>query len=270
VKKRILIVLVLLAIVALPLGAHDLFLKLDSYFVAPNSDVAVKVLNGTFTTSENGVTRDRLADLTLVAPDTVVALDTTTWTATKTWSLLRLRTRGAGVYVVGASTRPRELRLEAKEFNAYLKEEGILDVLDARTTSGALGKAARERYSKHVKAVFQAGATSGGQYGRVLGYPAEIVPLTNPYQLRPGMTLRVRCLADGAPAAGQIVLAGGRTPNGTRLEPMQVTADSTGEAKIQLRSRGTFYVKFIRMRPVTGSSSVDYESKWATLTFAVR
>jgi hypothetical protein len=28
-------------------------------------------------------------------------------------------------------------------------------------------------------------------------------------------------------------------------------------------------VKFIHMRPVTGDTTIDYESKWATLTFGV-
>jgi hypothetical protein len=29
-------------------------------------------------------------------------------------------------------------------------------------------------------------------------------------------------------------------------------------------------VKFIHMQPAAGDSTIDYESKWATLTFGVR
>jgi uncharacterized GH25 family protein len=268
--KRLVVALAFVLVAAIPLAAHDLFLKLDTYFVAPNVDVKIKVLNGTFTTSENGVTRDRLVDISLVAPDTVMHIDPSKWDTVGKSSVLAIHTRGPGVYVVGASTRPRELKLEAREFNAYLEEEGIRDILDARTKAGTRGAPARERYAKHVKALFQVGRRTDGPFDRALGYPAEIVPLDNPYTLRPGMTLRVRCLVDGAPSAHQVVLAGGRTPAGARLTPITVTADSAGIARIPLRGRGTWYVKFIRMRPVTGDASVDYESKWATVTFQIR
>jgi hypothetical protein len=37
------------------LGAHNLFLKLDGYLVSPGATLVVRVLNGTFSTSEAGV-----------------------------------------------------------------------------------------------------------------------------------------------------------------------------------------------------------------------
>ena len=43
-------------------------------------------------------------------------------------------------------------------------------------------------------------------------------------------------------------------------------------ARVALRNRGIWYVKFINMRAISAAAgdSVDYESKWATMTFAVR
>src|SRR3989449_7585247 len=55
-------------------------------------------------------------------------------------------------------------------------------------------KGARERYSKHVKAVFQVGRDRSDGFNVTLGYPAEIVPLDNPYGMDRGAALRVRCL----------------------------------------------------------------------------
>jgi hypothetical protein len=83
-----------------------------------------------------------------------------------------------------------------------------------------------------------------------------------------GGTLRVRALVDGVPVPGQAVLSGGRTPGGASIRERTVRTDAAGVARIPLRSRGAWYVKFIRMVPVRGDS-VDYESKWATLTFGV-
>jgi len=53
-------------VLAAVVGAHDLFLKLDSYFFQPNSKVTVRLLNGSFRVSENPVARDRLVDVGIV------------------------------------------------------------------------------------------------------------------------------------------------------------------------------------------------------------
>jgi len=55
----------------------------------------------------------------------------------------------------------------------------------------------------------------------VLGYPAEIVPLTNPYLTIVGDTLAVRCLVDGQPVAQQLVIAGGERDT-TRIPETRV------------------------------------------------
>jgi uncharacterized GH25 family protein len=90
--------------------------------------------------------------------------------------------------------------------------------------------------------------------------------------MRRGATLRVRALVDGKPVENQAVLSGGHSPAGKRFREATVRTDKNGVARIALRSRGVWYVKFISMRPVStvAGDSVDYESKWATMTFAVR
>jgi uncharacterized GH25 family protein len=172
--------------------------------------------------------------------------------------------------VIGASLRPRELRFEAKEFNAYLASDGVPDVLAARRRERELDRRARERYSKHVKALVQVGDTRSNNYATALGYPAELVPLDNPYALRAGGVLRVRAVVEGEPVANQLVVAGGRTGSGGRIAQRAVRTDGAGVARVRLRSRGVWYVKFIRMQRAAGDTAVDYESKWATLTFGVR
>jgi uncharacterized GH25 family protein len=101
-------------------------------------------------------------------------------------------------------------------------------------------------------------------YQTALGYPAELIPLDNPYALRLGDMFRVRVMIDGEPVANQLVTAGRRS--GQR----SVRTDSAGVARVRISSRGAWYVKFIHMRPAVGDSTIDYESKWATLTFGVR
>lgn len=203
-KRPLVLAVCLLLASAASLAAHDLFLKLDSYFVRPGSTVRVHALNGTFSTSEGAVTRDRLRDLSVVTPDGITRPDTAAWQAKGDTSVLTVRTGAAGTYVIGASLRPRELKLAARDFNSYLAGDGLPDVLAARRRDNELDRPARERYHKHVKAIVQVGDARTEGFQTALGYPAELVPLDNPYALRPGGVLRVRALVEGRPVANQL------------------------------------------------------------------
>lgn len=250
--------------------AHDLFLRLTNYFAQPHSDVRIHVLNGTFSKSEGAVARNRIRSLDLGTPSGAVTLDTTAWTPSGDTTIFAVRTSDAGTYVVGASVLPRSIALSANDFNTYLRSDGVPDVLAQRGRDNELDRPVKEMYQKHVKAVFQVGATRSAGFNRAFGYPAELIPLDNPYFLRSGNTLRVRALVDGQPVANQFIVSGGRTANGGRIAQRSVRSDSQGVARIALRGAGTWYVKFIHMVPAQAGDTVDYHSKWATLTFAVR
>jgi hypothetical protein len=269
--RRLLVPTLLLLITAGTLAAHDLFLRAESYFVPPKGTVRLQVLNGTFSKSENAVAKDRLRDLSIVSPSGIATpLDRAGWAETGDTSILTVPVSESGTYLIGASLLPREITLSAKDFNTYLATDGIPDVLAARRKSGELELPARERYSKHVKAIVQVGSTRTVGYGDELGYPAELVPLNNPYTLRPGGTLRVRAVVEGEPVANQVVIAGGRTASGGRIAQRTVRTNRDGVASIRIASRGAWYVKFIHMERAAADTAIDYESKWATLTFGVR
>ena len=250
-------------------AAHDMFVKPTRYFVPENAEVRVRLLNGTFTKSENSIARNRLADASVLSPRGRAKLDTADWSVRGDTSTFHIHSRDAGTYVIGVSTKPNAIDLSADDFNLYLKDDGIPDALEARRKSGELKKPARERYHKHVKAMLQVGEARSDLYKTAFGYPAELIPIENPYSLKAGATLRVQTLVDGKPAANQFVQFGGLTADDKGIEQKDVRSDAQGVASIPLRVAGTWYVKFINMTKLKGDSA-DYESKWATLTFQVR
>jgi Nickel uptake substrate-specific transmembrane region. len=259
-----------IAVTAVSLQAHDFFFRADSFFVAPGSIVHLRALNGTFSKSENSITRDRLRDLSVVGPAGHDHPDSTAWSTTGDTSVLTTKVGNAGTYVVGASLKPREITLKSADFNKYLADDGIPDVLALRKKNGDLAKNATERYSKHIKALLQVGTKRDDAFAAMLGYPAEIIPMDNPYSARVGEAIRIRAMVDGKPVANQLVVSGGRTSTGGRFDERRVRTNSAGVATIRLNARGQWYVKFIHMIPYTGTDKVDYESKWATLTFEIR
>lgn len=251
------------------LDAHDLFLRPASFFIRPGAITVVRLINGTFDRSENAVARNRLRDLSMASPSGRRALDTASWTATGDTSSFTVRTSEPGTYVLGASTLPRIIRLSGAQFTEYLRSDGLPDVLEARRSSGTLGDSAAERYSKHVKAMLQVGSKRSAGFDRVFGYPAELIPLNNPYAMKRTGRLQVRALVDGQPSVHQLLLFGGRTGKGGKIAEDSARTDASGTASLRLRRPGIWYVKFISMTKLA-NDSVNYESKWATLTFQVR
>ena len=250
--------------------AHDLFIRPDAFFVAAHARVVIPVLNGKFSTTENAVVRDRLADLSVVGPLGRRAIPVDQWTDVDPRSTVTVQTEGAETYVVGAAIKPRMLSLPAAEFNAYLKDEGIDNILQARRAGGAIGTPSRERYAKFPKALLQVGDTTSDDYAAVLGYEAEIVPMANPYALTVGGILPVRCVVLGKPLVNAVVFAGGRGVSGAvRLATQRLTTDGQGVVRVTLSAAGSWYVKFVHMQAVDAPDA-NYESRWATLTFGVR
>ena len=286
--RRILLALATFAaltiIVVTAVSAHTMFLKLDSFFLEPNSTGTVALINGDFDLSENVITRDRMLDVSVVGPGGTTHPPESAWTdsAVFHWSpdsvdtaILRFETGGAGTYLVGVSTAARVFDLTAEEFNEYLVHDGILDTIEERKAAGKTDDEATERYSKHVKAVVQVGGARSGEWANELGYPAEFIPLQNPYELSRGDELRVRFLRAGEPVANQLVYASydgyhSHDAGGEHVEAVTTRTNADGVATIPLNGTGRWYVRTIHMVETTTEPDVDYESNWATLTFEVR
>jgi uncharacterized GH25 family protein len=267
-KRRFSIAVLGCVVVVLTATAHDLFIKLDTYFLKPNSTSALRLMNGTFVKSEGIVRRERMRDATIISPAGAIHPDSADWRDDGETTVLNLKTGEPGTYVVGISTKPNMIDLKAKDFNSYLAEDGIPDVLALRTKNGEMGKDVRERYSKHVRAIIQVGEKRSDEFKTAMGYPVEIIPQQNPYSVKVGSTISVLCTMDGKPLKNQLVLAGYES-NGRLSREDSIRTNKDGIAKFQIRSRGRWYIKMIHMEALT-EPDVQYESKWATLTFEIR
>ncbi len=190
------------------LCGHDLYIKMDSYFLAPNQEATISLYNGTFERSENLITRDRMLDASLVSHGERKAISPEQWyDQDSTITQLSFSATKEGTYVAGVSTKARNIELEAEKFNSYLEHDGVLDMLEYRSNNDLLEQDAVESYQKHVKAIYQVGELKTSDWSTVLGYPIEFVPQTNPYESFSGESLSVQLLLDGKPLPNQLVYA---------------------------------------------------------------
>ena len=269
-KKKIISAFLMCAVLALPAFAHDLFLKPDNFFVKVNGKISLGVFNGTFMESEGAVSFARLTDVSVLAPSGGrTNPKETDFTKNQTTAFLNLTPNEAGNYVAGLSTMWRENQLKAKEFNEYLVLEGMPHVLEERKRNNELETDGRYRYSKYVKTIFQVGNKQTDSYKTPLGYAVEMIPQQNPYKLKKGGTIEILCLKDGKPLVGQPVGTGYEAAGGKHIEGETLTSDAKGIIRVKLAGAGKWYAKFINMVKIE-DPKLNYESKWATLSFEIK
>lgn len=165
-----------------------------------------------------------------------------------------LAVRDAGTTVVAYRSRPTRTELAADKFESYLREEGLEHVIDARKERGESSKAGTEIYSRAAKTLLQ---TGGGELtDQVLGLRLEVVRISEGFQV----------LFEGKPLENAMVVAIRR---GSGAKPMQARTDRRGTVRFPPFGRGEWLVKTVHMVPAPASADADWESIWASETFAV-
>ena len=251
-------------------SAHEMFLKAEDYFMAPDTGVVLKLLNGTFDESLNTIDRKRMRDVSLAYNGQTLHPPLSAWHDADNASFLNIETASPGTYVAGVSIRQNMITLSAADFTSYLKHDGILDTLAEFEKSGSTSDV-RERYSKHVRVIFQVGDERSEDYARALGYPVEILLQDNPYDLMVGDNIGFQVIYEGEPAGNQLVYASyqgfqGEDEHGKHAVALRT--DEKGMANFNLVAKGIWYISLIHMKKIDDPGA-EYQSDWATVTFEI-
>jgi hypothetical protein len=180
----------------------------------------------------------------------------------------RVPVGGAGTYLVAVERRPQLIKLGADKFTRYLADEGLAGIIEQRQRLGESKLPGRERYSRYLKCLLQAGGRLDDTYKRVLGQRLEIVPEANPFGLRRLDRLPVRILFEGKPLAGVKVSALHRAA--AKTHTLTAVTDGEGRATFRLDRPGPWLVRLVHMRRCTDRKEADWESFWGALTFALK
>jgi len=286
VKKLFFLLLVLVLF-----SSHDMYLKLETYFLQPHTQASIQLFNGTFNKSDNAVDRNRMLDASLYGNAQRIPVDTNQWSDENGVTILNFKTGEAGTWVAGVSTSPRNIEMTAADFNDYLEHDGVLDMLEWRKQNNALDQDAVEKYSKHVKTIFQVGDELTGDWLTQLGYPLEFMPLNNPYDLHPGHFMQLELLWQGQPLANQLVYLGTQKIGGSdgqehthadgtthshsqeegaahQHELLQLRTNEHGMLTLNITHKGIWYLRTIRLTE-SAEPGLTHESNWATISFEI-
>lgn len=254
------------AIAAVPLSAHDFWLAPTEWQPATPKSLTIV-----------GSVGDKFP----VASDWAIPAGVDTWRVlgpggevTVEGSLKSFRQQGKSIATTFAAANPgaylglmtvkmRVIAQPADEFNTYLRDEGLQDVIAERARLGQTKVPVRERFARYSKVIVRTGDGAAPYVTSPVGHDGEFVPASDPSLLQAGEPLVVQFLVEGKPIAGAAVAASS--------EKLQLTAktDADGRATFALPAPGPWLVHTVYMRrPATpGSPRVDWESYWVTLTF---
>ena len=176
------------------------------------------------------------------------------------------RVAGEGSRVLAYESRGGFVTLPAETFERYLGDEGLEVILQRRARAGTNANAGRERFHRCAKAVIVAGAASTGIPAKS-GLTLELVPRRDPTRLHTGDSFPVALLFRGRPLAGALVKLLDKDAPG---RVGAVRTDRHGEATLTLQAEGAHLVKAVWMEAAPPGGEADWESWWASLTFATK
>ena len=169
-----------------------------------------------------------------------------------------------GTHLIAMQSNNSFARISGEEFNAYLKEDGLDDILEQRTEAGKLADSARENYARCAKLLVQAGTQTDETYKKIVGLALEIVPLSNPYAMKKTDELTFKVLLHGKPLSFAQVKVWNKGQGKTFVQ--NVHTDKDGTFTTRLSNSGMWMISTVKMVP-SKQASADWQSFWASLVF---
>ena len=249
--------------------AHEFWLSPTLYAIAPGQATAVTARTGeAFCGPAKTWARERSVRF-LVRTSRLINLTDVAFAGDGPWVKFGPTDKGGAMLAFESTFTP--IQLPGAKFNSYLAEEGLTGPLAVR---GASGEPGRERYRRCAKTWL-----SGDDAKRAtepIGLPLEIVPASIPGR---DSVLLVTVLRGGQPLAGALVRVW-RAPLGAAGVALDAAVrDSSamawegrttanGSVAVPVRECGEWLVSLVDMVPSAEPSEADWESTWASLTFA--
>ncbi len=245
-------------------SAHEFWIDAETYQVPPSGQIVANLKNGQlFEGTPQAYLPRNFTRFDVVQSDTLRPVEG------------RLGDRPAlnvpapvdGLVAVVHETTPSFVNYaEWEKFQKFADHKDFKDIAARHAANGFPAAPFRERYTRHVKALF--GVGSGQGIDRAVGLKTEFVALTNPYDPGFGDQMEVQVLYLGQPRADAQVEVFDRAASGEVVVTLHRT-DDNGIARIPVTSGHSYLFDAVVLQPILGDEKAVWDTFWAALTFAV-
>lgn len=263
---------VLCVLVTLPAQAHEMWLMPTKFKLQKQDSLRIAMRVGmNFAGEVWNYEPDKLITMRRISDGKMLIMDKAIPSGRSEGVKISAGEEGTSMIIFGS--RAKTIVLQAKEFNSYLRDEGLRDILALRTKKKELDKPVRELYARCAKTILQTGILTNDVPQYATGLEYELIPLTNPYDCFPGDTMAIAVLWRNKPIVNAFVQFWHRTKNEQGKDSvikLQCRTDSLGNAVMRIPRAGAWLVSSVQMIPHTATKNFDYESYWASLTFEIQ
>ncbi|SFS56803.1 protein of unknown function [Sulfitobacter marinus] len=264
-----LILVISFALGALPASAHEYWLEAPVYQVQPGAELTTNIKNGQLFEGTNlayFANRTDRFDLSFEGDTLPVQGRMGDVPALQITAPPR-----DGLLIVAHEASPSSLTYKDwKTFVGFTEHKDFKTALVDHLNAGYPKENVRERYTRHSKALIAIGDGHGSD--RELGLATEFVALTNPYDADFDGMMTVALTYDGAPRQDVQIEVYEKS---AKIAPTVTVyrSDDQGHLTFPVARGMTYLVDSVVLRPAPDagetSKSPQWESLWASLTFAV-
>lgn len=242
---------------------HDFWIDPSTFRPAPGSIVHLRLRVGQ-NHSGDPVPRDNALIERFVASGSAGSADVLGRDGGDPAGLVRIDQ--PGITIVAYRSRPSYVELSPEKLEQYFTDEGLESIRELRQKRGEAAQPWREIFSRCAKTLLLSGELPAPGFDRVTGLRLELIPEKNPYALSPGGTLPVRLVYESLPVKGALVIAINEANPG---QGVTVRSDRNGRVLLPLATGGNWLVEAVHVVPAPSGEKAEWESLWASLTFAV-
>lgn len=255
---------VLSAVTAGTSRAHDTWLLPDRFEITRGQTVALQLTSGmAFPELESGPKRERVESASCrLAGRTQEITDIT---AEPKALIFKSELAENGVATFWVKLPPKAIELKPDEVEHYLEEVGAPATL-RKEWSEMEPKRWREFYAKHQKTFVRVGPPAGDRsWAEPVGSALEILPESDPTEVRAGDEFAVRVMKNGTPHAGFALnaVAAGESKGETGR------TDAQGRVAFRINKPGPWLLRGTDLRKAARDDA-DWESDFVTLTFEAK
>jgi len=259
--KRIAFVFLLMFFTAAACFAHEFWIDLERFILKAGERVKISFLVGENFAGE--IWKGSLTSFYLFSSEG--KKDISSFFPTEPDEGATLTFDKEGTYLLAFNSQNKFIELPPDKFLAYLKEDGLEDIIALRKRRNEMEKNGREVYQRCAKTLIQVGDKKDNVFSINTGLPLEIIPQKNPYKLSSKENLKIKILFQNKPLSDALVKIWHRK-NGKVSQTEQKT-NANGTISFELEKQGNWMISIVKMTPHTNSEQADWQSYWASLTF---
>jgi len=260
--KKTTIIFLLLAFIC---SSHEFWLNPEKFYYKRDDKATVFLQVGE--DFEGSPWKGTITRLSLLAPGSKEEIIKSEVDTMKRSVQFLLRKKGTNILVL--QNKPSKIELKAEKFNAYLKEDGLDEIIEYRKKNGLENSVGREIYERCAKLLLNVEEINDKNFSRRANLPLEIVPLNNPFagDLAGTKTKKsyFKVYFQGKTVKNLSVRFWQRV--GKELVKQEAKTSSDGEVSFEFYPKGKVMISCVKMIAHTKPEEADWHSYWASLVF---